>query len=60
MLMILFQTMYQKNKNLKIAAKQISNKYRKLRKRKGAISVPKLHKISQSIVKPDKKGEKQL
>ena len=45
-------------KNLKIAAKQISDKYRKLRKRKAAISVPKLHKISKSIVKPDKKGKK--
>ena len=45
-------------KNLKIAAKQISDKYRKLRKRKAAISVPKLHNISKSIVKPDKKGKK--
>ena len=55
--MILIQTMYQK-KNLKIAAKQISDKNRKVRKRKTAISVPKLHKISDSIVKPDKKGKK--
>ena len=47
-------------KNLKIAAKQISDKYRKLRNRKAAISEPKLHKISKSIVKPDKKGKKTI
>ena len=38
----------------------MSDKYRKLRKRKAAISVPKLHKISVSIVKPDKKGKKSI
>ena len=45
-------------KNLKIAAKQISDKYRKLRKRKATISVPKLHKLSETLIKPDKKGKK--
>ena len=45
-------------KNLKIAAKQISGKYRKLRKRKATISVPKLHKLSETLIKPDKKGKK--
>ena len=34
------------NKNLKITAKKISDKYRKLRKRKATVSVPKLHKIT--------------
>ena len=43
-------------KNLKIAAKQISDKYRKLRKRKATISVPKLHKLSETLIKPDKKS----
>ena len=45
-------------KNLKIAAKQISDKYRKLRKRKAAISVPKLHKISKTLIPSNKKGKK--
>ena len=45
-------------KNLKIAAKQISDKYRKLRKRKATISVPKLHKLSETLIKPDKNGKK--
>ena len=45
-------------KNLKIAAKQISDKYRKLRKRKATISVPKLHKLSETSIKPDKKSKK--
>ena len=34
------------NKNLKITAKKISDKYRKLRKRKATTSVPKLHKMT--------------
>ena len=58
MLMILIYTMYQKKKNLKIAAKQICDKYRKLRKRKAAISVPKLHKISETLIASNKKGKK--
>ena len=34
------------HKNLKITAKKISHKYRKLRKRKAAVSVPKLKTIN--------------
>ena len=34
------------NKNLKITAKKISDKYRKLRKRKAVVSVPKLKTIN--------------
>ena len=45
-------------KSLKIAGKQVSDKYRKLRKRKAAISVPKLHKISETLIQTDKKGKK--
>ena len=60
MLMILIQTMYQKKKNLEIAAKQTSDKYRKLRKRKAAISVPKLHKISKTLIPSNKKGKKNI
>ena len=48
------------NKNLKIAAKKISDKYRKLRKRKATVSVPKLHKISETFAIPDKKGKTQI
>ena len=48
------------NKNLKITAKKISDKYRKLRKRKATVSVPKLHKISETFVLiNNKKGKKQ-
>ena len=48
------------NKNLKIAAEKISYKYKKLRrKRKAAISVPSLHKISKTLVPADKKVKKQ-
>ena len=47
-------------KNLKIAAKQISDKYRKLRKRKAAISVPKLHEISKTLIPSNKKGKKTI
>ena len=48
------------NKNLKITAKKISDKYRKLRKRKATVSVPKLQKISAETFAPaDKKGERQ-
>ena len=45
-------------KSLKIAGKQVSDKHRKLRKRKAAISVPKLHKISETLIQTDKKGKK--
>ena len=45
-------------KNSKIAAKQISDKYEKLRKRKATISVPKLHKISETLIPSNKKGKK--
>ena len=48
------------NKNLKIAAKKISNKYRKLRKRKATVSVPKLHKISETFTPADKKGKRHI
>ena len=48
------------NKNLKIAAKKISNKYRKLRKWKGTVSVRKLHKISEAFTPADKKGKRQI
>ena len=47
------------NKNLKITAKKISDKYRKLRKRKATVSVPKLQKISETFAPADKKGERQ-
>ena len=48
------------SKNLKIAAKKISDKYKKIRrKRKAAISVPSLHKISETLVPADKKVKKQ-
>ena len=47
-------------KNLKIAAKQISDKYRKLKKRKAAISVPKLHKMSETLIPSNKKGKKTI
>ena len=42
------------NKNLKITAKKTSDKYRKLRKRKATVSVPKLHKITETFVPADK------
>ena len=47
-------------KNLKIAAKQISDKYKKIRKRKSAISVPKLHRISETLLPSNKKGKKTI
>ena len=47
-------------KSSKIAGKQISDKYRKLRKRKAAISVPKLHKISETSIQTAKKGKKNV
>ena len=48
------------NKNLKIAAKKISDKCRKLRKRKATVSAPKLHSISETFAPIDnKKGKKQ-
>ena len=52
--------MYQKKKNLKTAARKISDKYRKLRKRKATISVPKLHKISETLILSNKKGKKTI
>ena len=48
------------NKNLKIAAKKISDKYRKYRKRKAAVSVPELHKIAETFVQLDKKPKRQV
>ena len=48
------------NKNLKIAAKKISHKYRKLRKWKATVSVSKLHKISETFTPSDKKGKRQI
>ena len=47
------------NKDLKIAAKKLSDKYSKLRKRKATVSVPKLHKITETFVPADKKGKRQ-
>ena len=47
-------------KNLKIAAKQISDKYRKLWKRKAGISVPKIHSISETLISSNKKGKKTI
>ena len=46
------------NKNLKTTAEKISDKYRKLRKRKATVSVPKLHKITETFVPEDKKKKK--
>ena len=48
------------NKNLKITAKRISDKYRKLRIRKATVSVPKLHKMTETFVPADKKNKKQV
>ena len=48
------------NKNLKIAAKKISDKYRRLRKRKATVSVPQLHKITETFVPANKKNKKQV
>ena len=48
------------NKNLKITAKKISDKYRKLRKRKATVSVSKLHKITETLVPADKKNKRQV
>ena len=46
------------NKNLKMTAKMVNDKYRKIRqKRKAATSTPNLHKISKTFV-PDKKKYK--
>ena len=48
------------NENLKITAKKISDKYRKLRKRKATVSVPKVHKITETFIPADKKNKKQV
>ena len=48
------------NKNLKITAKKLSDKYRKLGKRKATVSVPKLHKITEILVPADKKNKRQV
>ena len=48
------------NKNLKITAKKISDNYRKLRKRKLTVSVPKIHIITETFVPADKKYKKQV
>ena len=48
------------NKNLKITAKKISDKYRKLRKKKATVSVPKLHKITETFIPADKKNKRQV
>lgn len=48
------------NKNLKIAAKKIRDKYRRQRKRKAAISVPEAHKIADTFVQTDKKNKRQI
>ena len=47
------------NKNLKMAAKKISDKYKKIRrKREAATSVPILHKISEGFVPKDSKKQR--
>ena len=47
------------NKNLKIAAKKISDKYKKIRqKRKAATSIQNLHKTSETFALIDKKEAK--
>ena len=44
------------NKNLKIATKKVSDKYKKVRrKRKAETSVPNLHKISKTFAPIDNK-----
>ena len=48
------------NKNLKMAAKRISDKYKKIRqKRKAPVCIEILHKSSETFKKNDKKGKKQ-
>ena len=48
------------NKNLKIAAKKISDKYKKIRrKRKATTSVPTLHRIRERFF-PDKRSNKKV
>ena len=48
------------NKNWKIATKKISDKYKKIRrKRKAAISVPSLHTMNETLVLTDQKVKKQ-
>ena len=48
------------NKNLKMVAKKISDKYKKIRwKRKAATSVPTLHRQSEIFV-PDKRSNKKV
>ena len=47
------------HKNLKIAAKKISDRYKKVRRKgKAATSVPTLHKISETFVTTDNKRNK--
>ena len=47
------------NKNLKMAGKKISNKYKKIRQKcKAATSVPSLHKISKGFVPKDSKKQR--
>ena len=47
------------NKNLKMVAKKISDKYKKVRqKRKAATSVPTLHKISKGFAPKDSKKQR--
>ena len=48
------------NKNLKIGAKKMSDKYRRLRKRKATVSLPQLHKITETFVCANKKNKKQV
>ena len=47
------------NKNLKIAAKKISDKYKKLRKRRGSTKIPESQKLAEEFVLPKKKTKRQ-
>ena len=47
------------NKNLKIAAKKISDKYRKLKKRWASTKIPESQKLVEEFVLPKKKTKRQ-
>ena len=47
------------NKNLKIAAKKISDKYRKLTKRRASTKIPESQKLVEEFVLPKKKTKRQ-
>ena len=47
------------NKNLKIAAKKVSNKYRKQRKRRAATRIPELQEIVEDFILPEERKRRQ-